>query len=69
MWGKVQIPVSPGDGLSVIVTMVMCFNAADSLQNHRSMVLHILSQLKLGMDLTRVSGLGMEFCIYDALCR
>ena len=25
------------------------------------MVLHILSQLKLGMDLTRVSGFGMGF--------
>ena len=31
-------------------------SVGDSLQNHRSMVLHILSQLKLGMDLTRVSG-------------
>ena len=42
------------------VSIFLCFNAAASLQNHRSMVLHILSQLKLGMDLTRVSDLGME---------
>lgn len=30
-------------------------DTTDSLQNHRSMVLHILSQLRLGMDLTKVS--------------
>ena len=40
----------------------MCLTVGDSLQNHRSEVLHILSQLKLGMDLTRVSGFRMEFC-------
>ncbi|XP_065915827.1 oxysterol-binding protein-related protein 9-like [Dysidea avara] len=27
----------------------------DDLQNHRSVILHVLSQLRLGMDLTRVS--------------
>lgn len=42
-------------------SMIVGFNTADSIQSHRSMILHILSQLRPGMDLTRVSSLWIEF--------
>ena len=62
--------MSTDSGYGMVINNMMCnlklsSTAADNIQNYRSMVLHILSQLEVGMDLTRVSDSKlMEFSIY-----
>jgi len=61
-----------GDGSKILFSsdftnfeILMCL---DDLQSHRSVILHVLSQLRLGMDLTRVCLWAYPFHILVHMC-